>query len=37
MDKNQYEVALNLFKAATLSKIEALETKLKWIEEVIGL
>lgn len=31
------EVAFLLFKAEILSKIEALETKLNWIEEVSGL
>lgn len=33
----QYEVKLQLFKAEALSKLEALETRLNWIEEVTGL
>jgi len=33
----QYEVKYQLFKAEALSKLEALETRLNWIEEVSGL
>lgn len=32
-----YEVKYQLFKAETLSKLEALETQVKRLEEVIGL